>query len=319
MGSLHSVPGNGLAAPPDAPHWVAMQGRNGLNLLAQIVASALLLSATEVSAQPTAAAASSDVCDPGPAANAQETAILNTLMVEPRKFASLADLLKLLPPDAMAKMATMQKTATERQVKDWPNLCRYGAENAQVLASGIRPRVIFLGDSITENWTIADPSLFSTSVLDRGIGGQTTPQILLRFYQDVVALRPRIVHIMAGVNDIMGNTGPTSDATIVNNIRVMIDVAKANRIRVVLAAMTPSKAFVARPDFNLVPRITAVNRLLAGLAMEQHVGFVDYAPVLANAESGLKDALGNDGLHPNRDGYALMRPLTEQAIAHAAK
>ena len=240
-------------------------------------------------------------------------------MVEPRKFTSLADLLKLLPPDAMAKMVAMQKNAADRQAKDWPNLCRYGAENAQVLASGIRSRVIFLGDSITENWKIADPSLFSATVLDRGIGGQTTPQILLRFYQDVVSLRPRAVHIMAGVNDIMGNTGPTSDATIVNNIRAMIDIAKANRIRVVLAAITPSKAYVARPDMNLVPRITAVNRLLAELAKEQHVGFVNYEPVLANNEGGLKDALGNDGLHPNRDGYAAMRPLTEQAIARAAK
>ena len=288
-------------------------------MIARVLATALLLSSAKVLAQPAAIPVSGDVCGSPPRSSEQETAILNTLMVEPRKFASLADLLKLLPPDAGAKMGAMQKSAIERQVSDWPYLCRYAAENAQVLASGIRPRVIFLGDSITENWKHGDPSLFSTSVLDRGIGGQTTPQILLRFYQDVAALRPRAVHIMAGINDIMGNTGPSSDATIVNNIRAMIDVAKAHRIRVVLAAITPSKTFVARPNFDLVPRITAVNRLLADLAREQHVGFVDYAPVLANAEGGMKDALCNDGLHPNRDGYAVMRPLTEQAIAHVAK
>ena len=290
-----------------------------MNLSSRLLAAVLLLSSSAVLAQPAAVSPSSTGCDPAPAANDPDSALVTRLMVEPRKFTSIADLLKLLPPEALAKMGAAQKAATDRQAKDWPNLCRYDAENAEVLASGIRPRVIFLGDSITENWKHGDPSLFSATVLDRGIGGQTTPQILLRFYQDVVALRPRAVHIMAGVNDIMGNTGPTSDATIVNNIRAMIDLAKANRIRVVLAAITPSKAFVARPDVNLVPRIASVNRLLAELARQQHVGFVDYAAVLANAEGGLKNALGNDGLHPNRDGYALMRPLTEQAIARAAK
>jgi hypothetical protein len=122
-------------------------------------------------------------------------------MLEPRKFTSLADPLKVLPPDAMAKMAASQKSALEWQAKDWPNLCRYAAEYEQVKATGIRPLAIFLGDSIIENWKLSDPALFSATVLDRGIGGQTTPQILLRFYPDVVALCPRVVHIMAGVND----------------------------------------------------------------------------------------------------------------------
>ena len=177
-------------------------------------------------AQPAPARASEDVCAGQPTLEGQNPELLARMMIEPRKFAGLADLLKVLPPDAMAKMAASQKSALERQAKDWPNLCRYAAENAQVKASGILPRMIFLGDSITENWKLGDPALFGATVLDRGIGGQTTPQILLRFYPDVVALRPRVVHIMAGVNDIMGNTGATSDATIVNNIRAMIDIAK---------------------------------------------------------------------------------------------
>ena len=270
-------------------------------------------------AQSATARASEDICAGLPKLEDQNSDLPGKIMLEPRQFTSLADLLKELPSEAMAKLAASQKSALERQARDWPNLCRYAAENAQVQASGIRPRTIFLGDSITENWKLGDPALFSATVLDRGIGGQTTPQILLRFYPDVVALRPRVVHIMAGVNDIMGNTGATSDATIVNNIRAMIDIARANGIRVVLARITPAKSFVARPDFDMRPRIAAVNAQLAQLAKEKRVTIADYAAVLANDEGGLKGALGNDGLHPNRDGYAAMRPLAERAITRAAK
>jgi lysophospholipase L1-like esterase len=244
----------------------------------------------------------------------QSLAILNTLMVEPKKFTSLADLLKQLPPEAMAKMATAQAQEKERQAKDWPWLCRYAADNAAVIQSGVRPKVVFIGDSITENWKIADPSLFSEAVLDRGIGGQTTPQILLRFYQDVVSLRPQVVHIMAGTNDISGNTGASTDETIVRNIRAMIDIAKANGIRVVLASITPSKAFIARPGVDPSSRIAAVNRELKSLAMEKRITYADYYPHLADSAGGLVAALGNDGLHPNRDGYAIMRPLTNKVI-----
>lgn len=259
------------------------------------------------------------VCPPVDTRTNEDTALLATLMLEPHRTSSLADLFKLLPPEAIAKVAAMQKAAVERQARDWPNLCRYATENAQVVASNDPPRVVFIGDSITENWKLGDPSLFGSASLDRGIGGQTTPQILLRFYQDVVALRPRVVHILAGINDIMGNTGPTSDEAIVNNIRAMIDVAKANGIRVVLAGITPSKSFLAKPGLDLSPRIAAVNRQLRQLAAQQHVFFLDYGPSLTDSEGGLKAALANDGLHPNRDGYAIMRPLAEKAIARAAK
>jgi lysophospholipase L1-like esterase len=270
-------------------------------------------------AQPAATPGSVDPCATIPLASPLDMALMSQLMLEPHKFATLADLIRTLPPEAMSKIATMQTTAAERQAKDWPGLCRYVAENAQVSASGKRPKIIFLGDSITENWKLGDPSLFGQTVLDRGISGQTTPQILLRFYQDVVALRPRTVHIMAGVNDIMGNTGPTTDATIVNNIRAMIDIANTNNIRVVLAAITPSKRFVARPELSLAARISAVNILLANLAKSRKIIWVDYAAVLGNGDGGLKDTLGNDGLHPNRDGYAAMRPLAEAAIARASR
>ncbi len=270
-------------------------------------------------AQSSAPPPSAVLCPDKPADEEDKMATLTTLMLEPRKFTNMADLLKVLPPDAMAKFAAMQSAEAERQKKDWANLCRYDGDNAKVLASGVRPRAILLGDSITENWILGDPAIFGATVLDRGIGGQTTAQILLRFYPDVVALKPRVVHIMAGVNDIMGNNGPTSDATIVANIRAMTDIAMANDIRVVLAKITPAKSFVARPELDLVPRIAAVNRQLEQLADEQGIALVDYAPVLAGSDGGLKDSLGNDGLHPNRAGYAVMRPLADRAIARAGR
>jgi len=260
-----------------------------------------------------------EICAALPPVGAEDMAMLNKLMVEPHKISSLADMMKDLPPDAMAKVGAMQKSSAERQVKDWPNLCRYSAENAAVLASGTRPDVVFLGDSITDNWRYGDPSLFSAKVMDRGIGGQTTPQMLLRFYSDVVALRPKVVHIMAGTNDVSGNTGAETDESVVSNIRAMIDLAKANRIGVVLSAITPSRQFVARPGVDPSGRIAAVNKQLVKLAAEMHVTYVDYTPVLADSAGGLADALGNDGLHPNRDGYAKMRPLTDAAIKRTMK
>lgn len=249
----------------------------------------------------------------------QSRALLAPLMLESRSFANVAEMFAALPADAMATFAAMQAAEAEREKTDWANLCRYAAENAQVAASGSRPRVVFLGDSITENWLLGDPALFGPAVLNRGIGGQTTPQILLRFYQDVVMLRPRAVHIMAGVNDIMGNQGPSSDAAIVNNIRAMIDIAKANGIRVMLAGITPSQAFLARPDVDLRPRIAEVNRQLALLAVEERISFVDYSPALANAAGGLNASLGNDGLHPNRAGYAAMRSVVDRAVRRATR
>lgn len=258
-----------------------------------------------------------ETCASASGADQPDMSLFNSVMIEPQQLSNLADFFKTLTPEARGKLAAMQKSATDRQAKDWPWLCRYAAENAEVLKSGVRPKVVFMGDSITENWKMGDPALFSATTLDRGISGQTTPQMLLRFYQDVVSLRPQIVHIMAGTNDISSNTGPITDEAIVDNIRAMIDIAKTNRIRVVLAAITPSKQFVARPGVDPSLRISAVNRALVKLAAEKRVTYVDYGLVLSDGAGGLAAALGNDGLHPNRDGYAAMRPLTEQAIRRA--
>jgi lysophospholipase L1-like esterase len=199
--------------------------------------------------------------------------------------------------------------------RDWPGLCRYKEANAAV-ERGPRPRAVFMGDSITEGWVGGDPSLFTAGVVGRGIGGQTSPQMLVRFRQDVVALRPRVVHIMAGTNDIAGNTGPATIRDFQNNILAMLDIAEANGIAAVLAAIPPSKRLYWR-ELDPRPLIRELNEWLRETAAERGLVFVDYGAVLADAEGGLRADLGNDGVHPNRDGYAAMRELARHALSAA--
>lgn len=223
------------------------------------------------------------------------------------------------PPPSAQKLEETHHIEAERAKEDWPNLCKFLTQNHAVIASNHQPRVVFLGDSITAGWQMAEPSFFNADVIDRGIGGQTTPQMLLRIYPDVVALHPQVVHIMAGTNDIAGNTGPESDDTIVDNIRAMIDIAQANHIKVVLASIPPSLAFWWNTAVKPAARIAAVNRKLRNLAAERGVVWVDYYAKLVDSNGGLPLALANDGVHPNRNGYAIMRPMAEQAIRRAEK
>jgi lysophospholipase L1-like esterase len=216
-----------------------------------------------------------------------------------------------------ANAAPDEARIREQQARDWPGLCRYQDANAALVGEP-SPRVVFMGDSITEGWVDGDPLLFSAGVVGRGISAQTSPQMLLRFRQDVVVLRPRVVHIMAGTNDIAGNTGPTTVRDYQNNILAMLDIARANDIAVVLAGIPPSKRLYWR---ELDPRreIRILNAWLRDTAAERGLVFVDYGEVLADAEGGLRADLGNDGVHPNRTGYVAMRPLAERAIAAAER
>ncbi len=237
--------------------------------------------------------------------------------------AASAAIQQMMTPGAKFDYTSLPVAATlsaeaERQKRDFPNLCQFRDANAKVVASGTRPKVVFLGDSITALWQVADPGFFSPTMINRGIGGQTTPQIELRFYPDVVALHPRIVHIIAGTNDVAEITGPASDATIVNNIRAMIDIAQANGIKVVLGSTPPTKSFYGSP-IRPAPRVKALNAQLSQLAREKKVVWVDYYAKLTDPEGGMLAAYSNDGVHPNRDGYAVMRLLAEQAIARATR
>ncbi len=263
------------------------------------------LSAEAETAQPTTAMVG-DACPPSillPRAlsNARDGALI--------PGNSAADFAELFTkPDIQAYM----KAEEERARSDWPNLCRYRLANAALKRS---PRVVFIGDSITESWVAGDPSLFGDDVIGRGISGQTSPQILLRFFQDVIELRPQIVHIMAGTNDIAGNTGRTTEQDFKNNITAMVDLARAHHIQVVLASILPASGFSWKPGLTPASTIVELNRWLRNLALKSHIRYVDYHSVLADAQGGFIAALSNDGVHPNRDGYAVMKKLTLRAIA----
>lgn len=199
--------------------------------------------------------------------------------------------------------------------QDWPWLCHFQADNAAVQVDS--PVAVFMGDSITQNWIATDKDLFSHGNIDRGIGGQTSPQMLLRFWQDVVSLKPQVVHIMAGTNDIAGNTGPNSPQDFQNNIKAMVALAKANGIAVVLGSIPPADRFGWRPELKPAAQIIALNAWLKDFAAANGLIYADYHSALADANGGLPAQYGSDGVHPNAAGYAVMRPIAERAIAQA--
>ena len=281
---------------------------------AAFIACPAYAQAGNVADSTTATQTASEICSTIPPVDyAQAKPYLELVLIPGQKV----DISKIAPED-MAKMMDLQKASTERQAMDWANLCRYAGDNAKLATDEKPVRTIFLGDSITEYWQQADPSLFSEAVLDRGISGQTTAQILLRFYPDVVALKPRVVHIMAGTNDIAGNLGQVSDETIIANIAAMLDIAKANNIGVVLASIPPARFMGWKPGLTPAPRIAALNQRLQMLAKARGAAYLDYHSRLKDDQGGFQTALANDGVHPNRDAYAIMRPMAEQAIRQAA-
>ena len=201
--------------------------------------------------------------------------------------------------------------------QDWPSLCRFRADNARLQAAQARPQLVFIGDSITENWLLGDPDLFGNDFVNRGIGGQTSPQMLLRFQADVIALQPEYVHIMAGTNVVAGNTGPTTQQDFKNNIMSMVQLAQASDIRVLLGSIPPSAGFYWQPALQPAPHIRELNSWMQQYAAEQNLAYVDYFAALAGEADELPAALGNDGVHPNRDGYTIMRKLFESALMRA--
>jgi lysophospholipase L1-like esterase len=219
-------------------------------------------------------------------------------------------LARVMDPKAREAYA---KAEAEQRAQDWPHLGLYRGEDAED-ATAERPRVVFIGDSITEMWRYGDPELFSKGILGRGISGQTSPQILIRFYPDVVALKPAAVHILCGGNDIAGNTGPTTPQDFKNNIVAMLDIAEVNRIKVLLGSITPAAQFSQRPEVKPVARIAELNEWLHQIASERGAVFVNYFSALAAADRSMRADYANDGVHPNAAGYSVMRPLALAAI-----
>jgi lysophospholipase L1-like esterase len=199
--------------------------------------------------------------------------------------------------------------------QDWANRCRFRAANEAVLSSGARPELVFMGDSITENWLLGDPALFEGTYVNRGIGGQTTPQMLLRFRADVIALQPRIVHIMAATNDVAGNTGPATLQDVKDNLMSMVELARAHDIEVMLASIPPAAVFDWRPGLDPRPVINELNQWLRDYAAANSLVYIDYFAALADANGALRSDYGNDGVHPNRAGYAEMKRVLASSLA----
>ena len=213
------------------------------------------------------------------------------------------------------------KAAPERATvvaRDFAQLCQYRAQNAELMKPGSTPpRVVFMGDSITEFWGDKDAAFFTNGKIDRGISGQTTSQMLLRFRQDVIDLHPQAVHIMAGTNDVAGNTGPATLEQVEGNLASMAELAKAHGIRVILASIPPAARFPWRPGMQTVPTIQALNSWIRDYASRNGFTYVDYYGAMATPDGGMKAGLAEDGVHPTPEGYKVMEPLAEAAMRAA--
>ena len=207
------------------------------------------------------------------------------------------------------------------QNADWPNLERYRKANAELVPAAAREqRVVFMGNSIMDSWAPRFPAMFpGKPYIGRGISGQTTPQMLVRFRQDVIALTPRVVVILAGTNDIAGNTGPSTIEMIEDNLASMAELATANGIRVVLCSVLPVFDYPWKPGLEPAPKIIALNRWMRTYAAEHGAVYVDFHGALADERQGMKKELATDGVHPNNAGYLVMAPLVEQGIAATLK
>lgn len=218
-------------------------------------------------------------------------------------------------------LTCVSSSASAQTNPDWPNLQKFAKANAELAAPKAgEMRVVFMGNSITEAWAPLFAQLFpGKPYIGRGISGQTTPQMLVRFRQDVIALKPSVVVILAGTNDIAGNTGPSTLEMIEDNLAGMSELAQANGIRVVMCSVLPVFDYPWKPGLEPAPKIVALNSWIRAYAQSHHAQYADFHSAMADARMGLPKELAADGVHPNLAGYRLMTPIVEQAIAAAMK
>jgi len=211
--------------------------------------------------------------------------------------------------------------ADERKLADWPELSRYREENTRVPAPAAdEARVVFIGDSITDSWGRGVGNFFpGKPYFNRGISGQTTPQMLVRFRADVLALKPRAVVILAGTNDIAGNTGAMTLGMIEDNLASMAELAQSNGIKVILASVLPINDYMAWPQAANRPpqKIRDLNAWIKNFCVRKGFVYLDYHSAMLDAAQALRKEWSGDGLHPNDAGYAVMAPLAETAIRKA--
>lgn len=218
-------------------------------------------------------------------------------------------------------LAAQPSERDQRLRNDWAYLMRYREDNERVGAPRAgEQRVVFYGNSITEAWAPHFTAMFpGRPYIGRGISGQTTPQLLVRFRQDVVDLQPAAVIILAGTNDIAGNTGDATQEMIADNIRSMAEIAQANGIRVILASVLPAADYPWKPGRDPAPKIIALNAWMTQYAAANGIVYLDYHSAMSDGNGGMREGLSGDGVHPNEAGYRIMAPLAEAAIAEALR
>jgi lysophospholipase L1-like esterase len=199
--------------------------------------------------------------------------------------------------------------------RDFGMIGYYAEDNSALLASKAPITIVFMGDSITEGWLDKRPGFFRPGRVDRGISGQTTSQMVLRMMSDVVALRPRAVHIMGGTNDIAGNTGPMTPQMSEDNVRAMTDIAQRHGIKVLLASVPPAAKFPWAPGIETRHAIAELNRRLKNVARQSGATWIDYHPVLDDGSGAMKAGLAGDGVHPTEAGYDAMATVIEPVLA----
>ena len=205
--------------------------------------------------------------------------------------------------------------------EDWFGFNRFKADNERIMKSGEFPEVVFMGNSITENWAYFHPDFFSKhNYCGRGIGGQTSAQMLLRFTADVINLHPKAVVIMAGTNDVAHNTYWVEPNKVVENVVAMCNLAKANGIVPIISSIPPCASFVWNPEIkNAAQTIVDINKSLKAYAEANGIVYVDYHAALADEQNAFPKALSDDGCHPNPDTYFIMEKLVLEAIGKVVK
>lgn len=248
-------------------------------------------------------------------------AILTVMMLPKQAATQTAEQTVAVSPVVVQNCDPEEYARMQQHLLDWPDLQRYRADNAALPApTPGTPRVIFYGDSITDAWgRLNDTGTFfpGKDYINRGISGQTTPQMLVRFQQDVIRLHPAVVVILAGTNDVAGNTGPSTPEMIEDNYMAMTKLAQASGIKVVLASITPAFRYPWKPAVEPVQEIRALNGWIREFCATGVCTYLDYYKAMSDANGGMLPGYAKDGVHPTTKGYSVMAPLAEQAITQA--
>ena len=278
-------------------------------MLTAATAALLLALAPAMGAPASLTAMSGNPCPPPPPRDGAPSSFTDMLLTPGADFAR--------PAQSPSEKQQAERAAATQRARDWADLCRYRAANAALTR---HPRVVLMGDSITDFWRQGDPALFDGTIVDRGISGQTSNQMLVRFWSDVIALHPAVVQILAGTNDIAGNTGPTTERDYENNIRAMVELAQAHHIRVLLGSIPPAVSFWWTPQpYRPAGEIRRLNDWLRRYARASGAGFIDYYAHLVTPTGAFRPHLSNDGVHPNEAGYGVMSGLLRAALKRAAR